>query len=116
MQIIWISNYLFLLLVGVHKLSNTSILVQIPTELTVHCSVSFMSCWAIQIMRRPSSNLLQWYFFDSNILDTVGSKMALLACNNPLEASTNPVEGTSTLSTAMGAQELVVKKAALGRE
>jgi hypothetical protein len=44
-------------------------------------------------------------FFNSNILDTVGSKMALLACNNPLEASTNPVEGTSTLSTAMGAQK-----------
>jgi hypothetical protein len=36
-------------------------------------------------------------FFDSNIVDTVGSKMALLASNNPLEASTNPVEGTSTL-------------------
>jgi hypothetical protein len=54
-------------------------------------------------------------FFDSNILDTCGSKMALLACNNPLEASTNQVEGTSTLSTAMGAQKLV-KKAALGRE
>jgi hypothetical protein len=54
-------------------------------------------------------------FFYSNILDTVGSKMALLACNNPLEASTNPVEGTSTLSTAMGAQE-PVEKAALGRE
>jgi hypothetical protein len=36
-------------------------------------------------------------FFDSNILDTVGSKMALLASNNPLEASTNPVEGKSTL-------------------
>jgi hypothetical protein len=63
MQIIWITNYFFLLLVGVHKLSNTSILVQIPTELTVHCSVSFMSCWAIQIMWRPSSNLLQCYFF-----------------------------------------------------
>jgi hypothetical protein len=54
-------------------------------------------------------------FFNSNILDTVGSKMALLACNNPLEASTNPVEDTSTFSTAMGAQE-PVKKAALGRE
>ena len=35
--------------------------------------------------------------------------MALLAGNNPLEASTNPVEGTSTLSTAMGAQEPVKK-------
>jgi hypothetical protein len=33
-------------------------------------------------------------FFDSNILDTVGSKMVLLACNNPLEASTNPVKGS----------------------
>jgi hypothetical protein len=54
-------------------------------------------------------------FFYSNIIDTVGSKMALLACNNPLEASTNPVKGTSTLSTAMGAQE-PVEKAALGRE
>jgi hypothetical protein len=54
-------------------------------------------------------------FFNSNILDTVGSKMALLACNNPLEASTNPVKGTSILSTAMGAQE-PVEKAALGRE
>jgi hypothetical protein len=62
MQIIWITNYFFLLLVGVHKLSNTSILVQIPTELNVPCLVSFMSCWAIQIMRRPSWSLLQRYF------------------------------------------------------
>jgi hypothetical protein len=62
MQIIWITNYFCLLLVGVHKLSNTSILVQIPTKLTVHCSVSSMSCWAIRIMWRPSSNLLQRYF------------------------------------------------------
>jgi hypothetical protein len=54
-------------------------------------------------------------FFDSNILDTVGSKMALLACNNPLEASANQVEGMSTLSTAMGARE-PVRKAALVRE
>jgi hypothetical protein len=54
-------------------------------------------------------------FFYSNILDTVGSKMVLLACNNPLEASTNPVEANSTLSTAMGAQE-PVEKAALERE
>jgi hypothetical protein len=37
-------------------------------------------------------------FLDSNILDTVGSKMAILANNSPLEASsTNPVESTSTL-------------------
>jgi hypothetical protein len=63
MQIIWITKYFFLLLVGVHKLSNTSILVQIPTELTVRSLVSFMSCWAIQIMRRSSSNVLQHYFF-----------------------------------------------------
>jgi hypothetical protein len=62
MQIISITNYFFLLLVGVHKASNTSILVQIPTELTVRSLVSFMSCWAIQIMQRPSSNLLQRYF------------------------------------------------------
>jgi hypothetical protein len=54
-------------------------------------------------------------FLDSNILDTVGKKMALSACNNPLEASTNPVKGTRTLSTAMGAQE-PVEKEALGRE
>jgi hypothetical protein len=55
-------------------------------------------------------------FFYSNILDTVGSKMALLASNNPLEASTNPVEeGKSTLSKAMGVPE-PVEKAALGRE
>jgi hypothetical protein len=54
-------------------------------------------------------------FFDSNILGTVGSKMALLASNNPLEASTSPVGGKSTLSKAMGAPELV-KKVALGRE
>jgi hypothetical protein len=54
-------------------------------------------------------------FFDSKILDTVGSKMALLASNNPLEASTNPVEGKSTLSKVMGAPELV-EKAVLGRE
>jgi hypothetical protein len=43
-------------------LSNPIILVQIPTELTVSCSVSLMSCRATQIMRRPSSNLLQRYF------------------------------------------------------
>jgi hypothetical protein len=48
-------------------------------------------------------------FFYSNILDTVGSKMALLASDNPLEASTNPMEGTSTLATAMGAPEPVKK-------
>jgi hypothetical protein len=54
-------------------------------------------------------------FFYSNILETVGSKMALLASNNPLEASTNLVEGKSKLSKAMGAPELV-EGAALGRE
>jgi hypothetical protein len=55
-------------------------------------------------------------FFDSNILDTVGSKMALLASNNPLEASTISVEGKSTLSKAMGAPPEPVKIAAFGRE
>jgi hypothetical protein len=54
-------------------------------------------------------------FFDPNILDTAGSKMALSACNNPLEASTNPVKGTSTLSTAMLGAPEPVKKGALGR-
>jgi uncharacterized membrane protein YcfT len=79
MQIIWITNYFFLLLVGVHtKLSNTSILVQIPTELTVRSSVSFMSCWAIQIMRRPSSNLLQRYFLIQTFL-------ILLAVNGAID-------------------------------
>ena len=89
MQIIWITNYFFLLLVGVHKLSNTSILVQIPTELTVRSLVSFMSCWAIQIMRRPSSSA----FFHSNIVDTVDNEMALLGSKNHLESTTNPIEG-----------------------
>jgi hypothetical protein len=96
------------------NLSNPIILVQILTEFTVSCSVSLMSCWAIHIMRRPSWNLLSSAIFDSNILDTVGSKMALLASNNPLEASTNPVEGKSILAKAMGAPE-PVKKVALGR-
>jgi hypothetical protein len=54
MQITWITNYFFL--------SNPIILVQIPTGLTVTCFVSLMSCRAIQIMWRPSSNLLQRYF------------------------------------------------------
>jgi hypothetical protein len=42
------------------------------------------------------------HFFDSNILDTVDNKMALLECNNPLESTTNLMEGRSTWSKAMG--------------
>jgi hypothetical protein len=57
----------------------------------------------------------QALFFDSNILCTVGSKIALFENNNPLKASTSPVEGMSTLTKAMGARE-PVKKAAMGRE
>jgi hypothetical protein len=55
------------------------------------------------------------FFYSNHILETVGSKMALLASNNPLEASTNLVEGKSKLSKAKGAPELV-EGAALGRE
>jgi hypothetical protein len=101
MQIIWITNYFFLLLVGVHKLSDTSILVQIPKLYVLLGNSNHAEAFL---------ELAPELFFDSNILDTVGSKMELLVCNNPLEASTNPVvKGTSTLSTAMGAQEPVEK-------
>jgi hypothetical protein len=62
-----------------------------------------------EVFLEPAPNL----FFYPNIVDTVGYKMALLASNNPLEASTNSVEDASTLSMAMGARELV-EKAALG--
>jgi hypothetical protein len=42
------------------------------------------------------------HFFDSFSLDTVDNKMVLLECNNPLELTTNPMEGTSIWSKLMG--------------
>jgi hypothetical protein len=63
----------------------------------------------VQAILKPAPAL----FFDPNIVDTVGSKMALLASNNPLEASTKPIEGRSTLSKAMGHKNRS-KKSSLG--
>jgi hypothetical protein len=42
------------------------------------------------------------HLFYSNIVDTVDNKMVLLEGNNPLESTTNLMEGTSTWPKVMG--------------
>jgi hypothetical protein len=49
------------------------------------------------------------HFFDSNILDAVHNRMALLESNNLLESTTNHGENSSTWWKAIGACELVEK-------
>jgi hypothetical protein len=54
-------------------------------------------------------------FFDSNILDTVDNRTALLESNNLLELTTNLMENSSTWWKAIGACDLV-EKGSLGQE
>jgi hypothetical protein len=96
MQIIWITNYFFFCLSEQPFKPNYSGTYSHWTYRTLFGKLDVLSGNPnhVEAFLEPAPVL----FFYSNILDTVGSKMALLASNFPLEASTNPIEGKSTLS------------------